>query len=107
MTTKTIIGRVGNSVLLFQTKDDVSPYGIVTGTKIYSLSNFLCFVKFAPGELFKVNGKKDTPIESGTQAEYKKLVNDTDFEITNTADFTISPSAEIVVKDFYDTFEKY
>jgi len=58
----TILGRVGSSVLLFQTESSTPPYKPVG--VVYSLSNLLCFCKTASSALKGNNGQKFSDLVS-------------------------------------------
>jgi hypothetical protein len=96
---KVIIGRVGMSVLMFQTETHSHPYTVAEGTKIYSLSNFLCFCRHAPGELHKTQ-------QAVQVAKLQELVEQANLTVAMPAGTPVSfaPCAAVVASDVFYTY---
>lgn len=104
MREQVIIGRVGMSVLLFkaQVKSDANQPGflVAENTKIYSLSNLLCFIRTAPGAVHKASKSGSYMVEATKKVQ--QLAKQANFSVDwpfSQDSLYLNPCASVVVEE--------
>lgn len=87
---KVILGRVGMSVLLFETDQCCPPFQVKKGTQVYALDRLLCFIKTAPS---LVVYEKEGIEKNKTIDAIKKVFESAEILVKNIEELNFLPNA--------------